>query len=74
MLTWDDYVRYCATLPHEPLWNLIRRGSEVPWTCTWHGLVSEAKCAECIREHAEYRETRTWTWTVKDGSEGESVP
>ena len=60
-LSWDDYVRYAATLPHEPLWNLIPRGVRVrSWNCTWHGLISEATCGECLREYAEYRETGTW--------------
>jgi len=68
VLTWDDYVRYVATLPHEPLWNLVPRQEQAcPWTCTWHGEVGEATCGECRREHAEYR--GTGTWQVKDGSE-----
>ena len=62
VLTWDDYVLHVATLPHEPIWNLIPRHERAcPWTCTWHGAVISTTCAECHREHGEYRETRTWT-------------
>ena len=71
----EEYARYVATLPHWPVWNLIpRRSQPVPWECTWHGTVNEVLCAECCREHAEYRETETWTQAAaKDGSDGESV-
>lgn len=65
----EDYARYVAALPHEPMWNLIprHRPQPVPWECTWHGTVNEAACAECRREHAEYR--ATGTWQVKDGGD-----
>ena len=69
----EDYARYVATLPHEPMWNLIPRLPQpVPWECTWHGTVNEVMCGECRREHTEYRETGTWT--VKDGGEGAAAP
>lgn len=72
----DDYARYVATLPHEPMWNLIPRHPQpVPWECTWHGAVSDVLCAECRREHDEYRATGTWTAAeVKSGSGGEDEP
>lgn len=48
-------------LPHLPIWNLLRRSRLIPWKCTWHGWIEEPLCAECVREHAEYLETGTWT-------------
>lgn len=56
----------CETpLPHEPVWNLLPRGGtgrgKPPWKCTWHGWVEDEYCGECKREHAEWRETGTWT-------------
>jgi hypothetical protein len=48
-------------LPHTPVWNLLpRRNWPGPWQCTWHGTVAGPVCAECRREHAEFRETGTW--------------
>lgn len=54
------YWRYRASLPHDPMWNLIPRRWPEPWPCGWHGTVSGERCAECVREAAEYRETGTW--------------
>ena len=56
----------CETpLPHEPFWNLLPRGGtfrgKPPWKCTWHGWVEDERCGKCVREHAEYLETGTWT-------------
>jgi hypothetical protein len=75
VLTWDDYVRYVATLPHEPMWNLIPRCLQpVPCVCDWHGTVDERMCAECRREYDEYRETGTWTQAAaKDSSDERGV-
>ena len=68
----EELARHWATLPHEPIWNLIpRRMQPVPWECTWHGTVNEGLCAECRREHDEYRATGTWTpRPVRNGGEG----
>jgi hypothetical protein len=58
--TREDWGRYWASLPHEPLWNLIPRHADVPYECSWHGITVTGGCPECIREHAEYRERGAW--------------
>ena len=54
------YWAYRASLPHDPMWNLIPRKRGVPFTCSWHGTVEVDSCGECVREHAEYMETGAW--------------
>ena len=62
----DEYRRlygaYVASLPHFPVWNLMpRRNHPVPCECGWHGTITGVLCAECRREHTEWRETGSWT-------------
>jgi hypothetical protein len=58
----EAYRQYRASLPHDPMWNLIpRRNQAVPWECSWHGTISAVTCAECHREHAEYLDHGTWS-------------
>lgn len=64
-LTDADYremlAAHRAALPHDPMWNLLPRRRQVSlWECTWHGAVFGARCAACVREHAEYAEGGTW--------------
>jgi hypothetical protein len=53
-------VEWPAGLPHAPMWNLIPRRADVPYLCDWHGITVTGGCPECVREHAEYRESGTW--------------
>ena len=58
----EAYRQYRASLPHDPMWNLIpRRNQAVPWECSWHGTIETVLCGECHREHAEYLERGTWS-------------
>lgn len=54
------YWRYRASLPHDPMWNLIPRFADKPYECSWHGLQVTGSCPECVREHAEYLASGTW--------------
>jgi hypothetical protein len=54
------YWRYRASLPHDPMWNLIPRRANVPYLCGWHGVTVTGGCPECVREHAEYMAAGTW--------------